>query len=103
MAEGRTENPGKSTLFWVVLIVISLYLFKIYLREPHLRYVEVCYLPHKVANFFWVDVWGAVVPNDNATLLKHSMDLKKFFFTCTSTTKHWSVLRIGEQRPGAEP
>jgi hypothetical protein len=96
MAEGRSDSPGHSTLFWIALIVLGLYCFKVYLREPPLRHVEVCYLPHKIATFFWVDVWGTVVPNDNATLLKHSIDLKNFFFTCTATTKQWTWLHFGE-------
>lgn len=95
MAESRSDRPLMGTLKWILLVVLALYIFKIYLREPQLRYIEVCYLPHKVAGFFWVDVWGTVVPNDNVTLIKHSMDLKQFFFNCTSTTKNWDFLQFG--------
>lgn len=96
MAENSSQNPGKSTLFWIILIVIALYLFKVALREPQYRHVEVCFLPHKIGHFFWVDAWGMVVPDDNRSLLKHSRDLEAFFFNCTNTTKHWSFLRFDE-------
>ncbi|WP_213664214.1 hypothetical protein [Stutzerimonas stutzeri] len=95
MAEGRSDRPMMGTIKWILLVIVALYIFKIYLREPPLRYIEVCYLPHKVAAFFWVDVWGTVVPNDNVTLIKHSMDLKQFFFNCTATTKNWDFLQFG--------
>lgn len=102
MAGTQHQAPGKSTFFWIVLIVVFLYGLKIHLREPQFRHVEVCYLPHKVASLFWVDLWGAVVPDDNRSLLKHARDLEQFFFSCTSTTRNWGFLRYGESQKNAQ-
>lgn len=90
---GGSRGPVVGTIYLVIIVMLILYLSKIYIRDPDHRYIEVCYLPHKVAHVFWVDFWGLIVPSDNASLIKHSRDLEAFFYSCTKTAKGWQLLR----------
>lgn len=77
----------------VIVITLILWVAKIYLRSPEQRHVEVCYLPHKVARFVWVDVWGALVPGDNSNYVKHSNDVKDSYFNCLQIAGGWEWLK----------
>ncbi|AGL46417.1 hypothetical protein JOY19_32965 (plasmid) [Pseudomonas aeruginosa] len=93
MAEGKASSPVRQILTLILSVTLVLYIGKIYLRTPEYRHIEVCYLPHKAAHLFWVDVWGALVPDDTASYLKHSRDLEEFFNSCVQRTAHWTWLR----------
>ena len=87
------SGPFKQILQLIMLVLVILYLGKIYVRDPEYRHVEVCYLPYKVAHMVWVDGWGAVVTDDTASLLKHSRDLARYFHVCTGEVGTWTWLR----------
>jgi hypothetical protein len=93
MAEGKASSPVRQILTLIILATLILWVGKIFLRTPEYRHVEVCYLPHKVGHLIWVDVWGALVPDDTASYLKHSRDLEAFFNSCIQRTSHWGFLR----------
>jgi hypothetical protein len=96
MADGSGSSqrgPVATSLTLIFLTLLIIYVGKICLRAPEYRYVEVCYLPHKVAHWFWVDAWGSFVPDDNASYIKHSRDLTTFFISCTQQTAGWDWLR----------
>lgn len=95
MAEssGSQRGPLAHSLFVIALVVLVLFVVKVYLRAPEYRYVEVCYLPHKVFHFAWVDAWGLFVPDDSASYLSHTRDVSKFFFSCTQQAIGWDWLR----------
>lgn len=95
MAESQSGDKGpisRSIKIFSVLLLI-LYLGKVYLRAPEYRHIEVCYLPHKIMHFVWVDVWGAFAPSDSTSYLSHARDTRRFFFTCTTHTAGWNWLR----------
>jgi hypothetical protein len=87
------SGPFRQVINLIVLVLVSLYIIKVYLRDPEYRHVEVCYMPYKVAHLFWVDAWGAVVTDDTASLMKHSRDLSHFFHSCTEEVSTWTLLR----------
>ncbi len=58
MAEGKASSPVRQILTLILSVTLVLYIGKIYLRTPEYRHIEVCYLPHKAAHLFWVDVWA---------------------------------------------
>jgi len=87
------KGPFGQILTLVGLVLLVLYLGKIYLRDPNYRHVEVCYLPYKIAHVVWVDMWGAIVTDDTATHLKHSRDLAAFFTSCTNYVGQHTWLR----------
>jgi hypothetical protein len=87
------KGPFQQVVHLILVVLVILYLAKIYLRDPEYRHVEVCYMPYKVAHLFWVDAWGAVVTDDTASLLKHSHDLTRFFKSCTEEVSTWTLLR----------
>lgn len=87
------KGPFQQVVHLILVVLVILYLAKIYLRDPEYRHVEVCYMPYKVAHLFWVDAWGAVVTDDTASLLKHSHDLTRFFKSCTEEASTWTLLR----------
>lgn len=95
MADSSSSQSGPVTQILTAVIAVTLCIFvaKIYLRAPEYRHIEACYLPHKVAHLFWVDIWGMVVPDDNASYLKHSRDLSDFFTICTERVAGWEWLR----------
>lgn len=95
MAESSSKpsGPVRQILTAFLLVMLTLYAGKVYIRAPEYRHIEACYLPHKVAHFFWVDAWGAIVPDDNASYLKHSRDLSQFFTACTERVSGWTWLR----------
>lgn len=95
MAEGGSTQRGPlaHSLLVICLVLLVIYVGKIFLRAPEYRYVEVCYLPHKVAHLFWVEAWGVFVPDDSASYIKHSRDLTTFFISCTQQTASWELLR----------
>lgn len=95
MAESSPSQSGpfKQIVHLILVVLVVLYLAKIYLRDPNYRAVEVCYMPYKIAHLFWVDAWGAVVTDDTASLLKHSRDLTRFFQSCTEEAGTWTLLR----------
>jgi hypothetical protein len=95
MADSSSSQSGpvRQLLAAVVAVTLCLYVAKIYLRAPEYRHVEACYLPYIVAHKFWVDAWGLVVPDDNASYLKHSRDLSDLFNTCTHEVAGWEWLR----------
>lgn len=95
MAESSSSSTGpfRQIVWLIVIVLLVLYLAKIYLRDPEYRHVEVCYLPYKVAHLFWVDVWGAVVAEDTSAILKHSRDVNGFFSSCTNTVGKQQWLR----------
>ena len=101
MAEGSKPTGAlRQIIWWIIATTLCLYLAKVLLRAPEYRHYEVCYLPHKVAHLFWVDAWGYVVPDHNATYLKHSRDLSEFFTSCTQRVGGWTWLRsIGTSSP----
>ena len=85
MAESTSSSssgPFSMIIKLIVLVLLCLYVAKVYLRDPAYRHVEVCYMPYKVAHLFWVDAWGAVVTDDTVSLIKHSRDLSHFFQSC---------------------
>lgn len=88
-----SSGPFSQIIKLIVLVLVLLYIVKIYLRDPAYRHVEVCYMPYKVAHLFWVDAWGAVVTDDTASLMKHSRDLSHFFQSCTDEVGTWPLLR----------
>lgn len=87
------SGPLKQIIHLFLVVLVILYLAKIYLRDPNYRPVEVCYMPYKIAHLLWVDAWGAVVTDDTASLLKHSRDLTRFFQSCTEEAGTWTLLR----------
>lgn len=87
------HGPVRQIIKLIMLVLLVLYIAKVYLRDPEYRPVEVCYMPYKVAHLFWVDAWGAVVTDDTASLLKHSRDLTHFFQSCTDEVSTWPLLR----------
>lgn len=87
------SGPFKQIVHLILVVLVILYLAKIYLRDPNYRAVEVCYMPYKIAHLVWVDAWGAVVTDDTASLLKHSRDLTGFFQSCTQEASTWTLLR----------
>jgi hypothetical protein len=87
------SGPFKQILQLIIMVLVILYLGKVYVRDPEYRHVEVCYLPYKVAHLMWVDAWGAVVTDDTASLLKHSRDLANYFHVCTAEVGSWTWLR----------
>lgn len=95
MAESQSNDNGPifRSIKILAIVLLILYAGKVYLRTPEYRHVEVCYLPHKIMQIAWVDVWGAFVPSDSASYLSHSRDARKFFFTCTKHTAGWDWLR----------
>lgn len=95
MADSSSSQSGpvRQILSLVIAVTFILFIVKIYLRDPEYRHIEACYLPHKVAHLFWVDIWGMVVPDDNASYLKHSRDLSVFFTECTERVAGWEWLR----------
>lgn len=95
MAESAPSQSGpfRQIINLIVLVVLCLYIGKVYIRDPDYRHVEVCYMPYKVAHLFWVDTWGAVVTDDTASLMKHSRDLSRFFQSCTEEVSTWTLLR----------
>ncbi|MCF5374476.1 hypothetical protein [Pseudomonas syringae] len=95
MAESASgpSGPFRQIVHLILVVLIILYLAKIYLRDPEYRHVEVCYMPYKVAHLAWVDAWGAVVTDDTASLLKHSRDLGHFFNVCSEEVSTWTLLR----------
>lgn len=94
MAESSSQRgPIAHSILVVVLVVLVLFVAKIYLRAPEYRHVEVCYLPHKVFHFVWVDAWGMFVPDDSASYLSHSRDVSNFFFSCSQEASDWDWLR----------
>uniref|UniRef100_UPI0030EE2CA2 hypothetical protein n=1 Tax=uncultured Cobetia sp. TaxID=410706 RepID=UPI0030EE2CA2 len=95
MAESSQSSSGafRQIIALICIVLLILYVSKIYLRDPAYRHIEVCYLPYKIAHLVWVDVWGAVVAADTATHLKHSRDVSQFFSTCTTTVGKQQWLR----------
>lgn len=95
MAEGSTtqRGPVAHSLLIIFAALLVIYVGKICLRAPEYRYVEVCYLPHKIAYLAWVNAWGVFVPDDSASYIKHSRDLTTFFISCTQQTARWDWLR----------
>ena len=95
MADSSSSQSGpfRQLLSAVVAVTLCIFIAKIYLRAPEYRPVEVCYLPYVVAHKVWVDAWGMVVPDDNASYLKHSRDLSNFFNSCTEQVAGWDWLR----------
>ncbi|KZN20594.1 MULTISPECIES: hypothetical protein [Pseudomonas] len=93
MAEGSSSQSGpfRQLLSAVIAVTLCIYVAKIYLRAPEYRHIEACYLPYIVAHKVWVDAWGMVVPDDNASYLKHSRDLSNFFDSCSEylAGKEW--------------
>ena len=87
------RGPFRQIVHLVLIVLLILYAAKVYLRDPNYRHVEVCYMPYKVAHLAWGDVWGAVVTDDTASLLKHSRDLTHFFKLCTDEVSTWTLLR----------
>ncbi|NVL49805.1 hypothetical protein F2S72_08640 [Pseudomonas syringae pv. actinidiae] len=53
------SGPLKQIIHLFLVVLVILYLAKIYLRDPNYRPVEVCYMPYKIAHLLWVDAWGA--------------------------------------------
>ncbi|MPQ69422.1 hypothetical protein [Pseudomonas sp. MWU12-2323] len=88
------RGPFRQIINLAILVLVVIYIAKIYLRDPEYRHVEVCYMPYKVAHLFWVDAWGAVVTDDTASLLKHSRDLTRFFQYCNDEVSSWTPLRM---------
>jgi len=95
MAESSSSQSGPfgQIIKLITIVLLVLYAAKVYLRDPNYRHVEVCYMPYKIAHLAWVDVWGAVVTDDTASLLKHSRDLASFFKSCTEEAGTWTLLR----------
>jgi hypothetical protein len=87
------KGPFGQVVTAISLILVVLFLAKVYLRDPEYRHVEVCYLPYKISHIFWVDVWGAIVTDDTATQLKHSRDITSFFISCTDHVGQFTWLR----------
>ena len=87
------SGPVRQIINLIILVLLVIYIAKVYLRDPEYRHVEVCYMPYKVAHLFWVDAWGAVVTDDTASLLKHSRDLTSFFQSCNDEVSTWPLLR----------
>ena len=87
------SGPVRQIINLIILVLLVIYIAKVYLRDPEYRHVEVCYMPYKVAHLFWVDAWGAVVTDDTASLLKHNRDLTSFFQSCNDEVSTWPLLR----------
>lgn len=105
MAESSSgaSGPLRQILTLFIIVMLVLFVAKVYLRDPDFRHVEVCYLPHKAAHLLWVDAWGFIVPYDNASYLKHSRDLSEFFTSCTQRVSGWTWLRtIGSSKQPQE-
>lgn len=95
MAEGSSSSRGAfgQVLTLISIVLLLLYLGKIYLRDPNYRHIEVCYLPYKIGHLVWVDAWGFVVTDDAKTHLKHSRDLAQMFHSCTNIVSQQTWLR----------
>ncbi len=92
-SDSSDKSPIASSLKIVLLVLLLIYVVKVYLRAPEYRYIEVCYLPHKLVQLVWVDIWGAFVTSDNASYLEHARDSQKFFFSCTNYTAKFNWLK----------
>lgn len=92
-SNGSSSGPVGKSLKIVLIVMIVIYASKVYLRTPEYRYIEVCYLPHKVFQLAWIDVWGLFIPDDSTSYLSHVNDVSGFFRSCTQETAGWEWLR----------
>ncbi|MEE8059953.1 MAG: hypothetical protein V3T17_19300 [Pseudomonadales bacterium] len=80
------ESGGISLFMWIIVIVLVVYVSKIYLRDNQYRPDEACYVPYIILNFFYVDAFGYFMTDDDFGMIGRSLETSEIQSLCLKHT-----------------